>query len=56
MDESDSDALMQLGAVYVRTNQPTLARRTFRQCLESKQGAKWRWEIRQALARLGAPS
>ena len=38
MDESDSDALMQLGALYVRTNQPTLARRTFRQCLESKQG------------------
>jgi hypothetical protein len=52
MDESDSDALMQLGALYVRTNQPNLARRTFRQCLESKQGAKWRWEIQEALARL----
>jgi hypothetical protein len=53
MDESDCDALMQLGTLYLRTNQPTLARRTFRQCLESKHGAKWRWEIEQALARLG---
>jgi hypothetical protein len=52
MDPSDGDALMQLGALYVRTNQPTLARRTFRQCLESKQGAKWRWEIHRELARL----
>jgi hypothetical protein len=53
LDESDSDALMQLGAIYARTDQPTLARRTFRQCLESRQGAKWRWEIHQALAKLG---
>jgi hypothetical protein len=53
LDESDSDALMQLGAIYVRSDQPTLARRTFRQCLESKRGAKWRWEIGQALAQLG---
>ena len=29
------------------------ARRAFRQCLELEGGAKWRWEIRQALARLG---
>jgi hypothetical protein len=53
LDESDSDALMQLGSLYLRTDQPTLARRTFRLCLESKQGAKWRWEIHQALAKLG---
>ena len=53
MDESDSDALMQLGTLYVRTHQPTSARRAFRQCLESKHGAKWRWEIQQALAGLG---
>jgi hypothetical protein len=52
MDQSDGDALMQLGALYVRTNQPTLARRTFRRCLESKQGAKWRWEIHRELSRL----
>ena len=48
MDESDADALMQLGTLYVRTNSANrLARRTFRQCLESHGGAKWRWEIQQ---------
>jgi hypothetical protein len=53
MDETDADALMQLGTLYVRTDQPTLARRSFRQCLELEAGAKWRWEISQILARLG---
>lgn len=53
MDESDADALMHLGTLFVRTQQPSLARRTFRLCLESRRGAKWRWEIQQALARLG---
>lgn len=52
MDESDADALMQLGTIYLRTQQPVLARRSFRQCLESHGGAKWRWEIQQSLARL----
>lgn len=52
MDETDADALMQLGTLYVRTEQPALARRAFRQCLEMEGGAKWRWEIHQALARL----
>jgi hypothetical protein len=50
-DETDADALMQLGAIYLRTDQPALARRTFLQCLELKGGAKWRWEIEQALSR-----
>ena len=53
MDETDADALMQLGTLFVRTEQPGLARRAFRQCLELEGGAKWRWEIQQALARLG---
>jgi len=53
MDDTDADALMQLGSLYVRTDQHALARRAFRQCLELEGGAKWRWEIRQALARLG---
>jgi tetratricopeptide (TPR) repeat protein len=53
MDETDADALMQLGTLFLRTDQPALARRTFRQCLELEGGAKWRWEIDQALARLG---
>jgi len=53
MDETDADALMQLGTLFARTEQPALARRTFRQCLELEAGAKWRWEIGQALARLG---
>jgi hypothetical protein len=53
MDETDADALMQLGTLFVRTDQPALARRAFRQCLEREGGAKWRWEIHQALARLG---
>ncbi len=53
MDETDADALMQLGTLYVRSEQPALARRAFRQCLELEGGAKWRWEIHQTLARLG---
>ena len=53
MDETDADALMQLGSLFVRTEQPVLARRAFRQCLELEGGVKWRWEIQQALARLG---
>jgi hypothetical protein len=52
-DESDADALMQLGSLYVRTHQPTLARQAFMQCLESNRGVKWRWEIERALARIG---
>ena len=52
MDDSDADALMQLGTLFVRTEQPAMARRAFRQCLELEAGGKWRWEIQQALARL----
>jgi len=52
-DETDADALMQLGTLFVKTEQAALARRTFRHCLELEAGAKWRWEIGQALARLG---
>ncbi len=52
LDETDADALMQLGFLFVRTDQPLLARRAFRQCLELEGGAKWRWEIDQALAKL----
>jgi hypothetical protein len=51
-DETDADALMQLGSIYLRTRQPALARRTFQQALESKAGFKWQWEITQALRRL----
>ena len=46
--EDTPDALMQLGSLFVRTEQPALARRAFRQCLELEGGAKWRWEIHQA--------
>jgi len=53
MDETDADVLMQLGTLFLRTDQPALARRSFRQCLELEKGTKWRWEISQALARLG---
>ncbi len=53
-DEADADALMQLGSLFLRTHQPSLARHTFQQCLESKGGVKWRWEIQTALARLDA--
>jgi hypothetical protein len=52
MDEGDADALMQLGTLFVRTDQPALARRAFRECLELEGGAKWRWEIQQVLASL----
>jgi hypothetical protein len=51
-DETDADALMQLGSLYIRTREPSMARRAFLQCLESSQGSKWRWEIQMALARL----
>jgi tetratricopeptide (TPR) repeat protein len=53
LDETDADALMHLGALYVRLQQPALARRAFRQCLELEGGAKWRWEVQHALSRLG---
>jgi len=52
-DETDADALMQLATVYQRTDQPDLARHTLQQCLQLREGEKWRWEIQQALARLG---
>ncbi len=54
IDETDADALLHLGTLHLRLHQPALARRAFRQCLELEGGAKWRWEIEQALARLGA--
>jgi tetratricopeptide (TPR) repeat protein len=54
LDETDADALMQLGSLFLRTDQLALARRTFRQCLELEGGEKWRWEIGQALARIGS--
>lgn len=53
LDETDADALMHLGTLYVRLQQPALARRAFRQCLELERGAKWRWEVQHALTRLG---
>lgn len=56
MDETDADALMQLGGLFLRTDQPGLARRSFRQCLELEGGEKWRWEITQALSKLGEPA
>ncbi len=52
LDETDADALMQLGALFIRTDQRALARRSFRQCLELEGVRKWRWEIAQALAKL----
>jgi hypothetical protein len=53
MDETDADALMQLGTIHARIQQPALARRAFRQCLEQPGGAKWRWEVERALGKLG---
>ncbi len=49
IDDSDADALMQLGSLYARTDQAEQARRTFRQCLDLEGGSKWRWEIERAL-------
>ncbi len=54
LDETDADALMQLGTLYLRMGQPGLARRTFRQCLEMDGGSKWRWEIERALSAIAA--
>ena len=52
-DETDAEALLQLATIYQRTDQPDLARHTLQQCLELREGEKWRWEIQQALAGLG---
>jgi tetratricopeptide (TPR) repeat protein len=52
-DETDADALLQLATLYQRTDRPDLARQALQQCLQLRQGEKWRWEIQQALARLG---
>lgn len=49
MDETDADALMQLGTLSARAGRDAEARRNFRQCLELEGGAKWRWEIGRAL-------
>lgn len=51
LDENDADALMHLGTLYLRTEQPALARRTYKQCLELERGGKWRWEIERALSK-----
>ncbi len=53
LDETDADALIQLGTLFVRTGQPAAARRAFRRCGELDGGGKWRWEIGQALTNLG---
>jgi predicted nicotinamide N-methyase len=55
LDETDADALMQLATLYLRTGRDDLARATFRQCQDLEGGAKWKWEIGRALARLDAP-
>jgi tetratricopeptide (TPR) repeat protein len=55
LDDTDADALLQLGAIHVRTHQPELARRAFRQCLEQDGGGKWRWEVERALRSLDRP-
>jgi tetratricopeptide (TPR) repeat protein len=52
LDETDADVLMQLGTLFLRTDQPALARRSFRQCLDLEKGAKWQWEIREAMVRI----
>lgn len=54
IDENDADALLQLGTLHARLRQPAPARRAFRQCLELESGARWRWEIEQALKLLDA--
>lgn len=54
LDEDDADALMQLGSLGLRLGEIPQARRSFRLCLETEGGAKWRWEIAQALARIDA--
>jgi tetratricopeptide (TPR) repeat protein len=51
-DETDAEALFHLGLVHVRLNQFELARRAFRQCLESAGGTTWRWEIERELERI----
>jgi hypothetical protein len=53
LDETDADALMQLGTLFARTEQPGGARQAFRQCLEIEGGRKWRWEIERMSAKLG---
>jgi tetratricopeptide (TPR) repeat protein len=56
LDETDADALMHLGTLHMRTGRPQDARRNYRLCLEQEGGAKWRWEIQQALGRLEGPA
>lgn len=51
--KSDADALIRLEILDLRKHQPIVARRSFRQSLESPGGVKWRREeIREPLARL----
>jgi Flp pilus assembly protein TadD len=52
LDETDADALMHLGTLHLRLEQPARARQAFRQCLELEGGQKWRAEIHEAMKRL----
>lgn len=54
-DETDADALLQLGLSLARLGEREQAKRAFRQCLEQDGAGKWRWEVDQELARLAAP-
>ena len=40
LDETDADALMHLGTLHLRLEQPALARQAFRQCLELEGGSE----------------
>jgi tetratricopeptide (TPR) repeat protein len=55
LDDTDADALMQLGTLYQRTGQTEFARTTYKQCLELEAGAKWSWEISRALKAMNSP-
>ena len=52
LDDTDADALMQLASLYQRTGQVELARTSYRQCQDLEGGAKWKWEIAQAMKML----
>ena len=53
MDESDSDALMQLGTLYLRMHQPTSARRPSASVWNRNTAQSGAWEIAAGPGRVG---
>jgi hypothetical protein len=56
LDPSDTEALLRLARLLLRTNEPDIARRVLDQCRDTPGARKWAWEIDQVAASLAGKS